>query len=187
MSIWTTKSSGRDRNYIVLQHPLRGVNYYVNGVKFRDGFAVVEKNTKTYKMLRSIPVLRGAKEHELVFLKKLKFITSSSDVRTVYGSDVYEHYMKQLTVHLEEVKVQEEIVKQEAVVEKHIKSNKCAHTNASGELCGVEALESSPSGYCHFHILQDPKLSELGIEVPRFLSKKEKKELKERILKKLEK
>ncbi len=187
MSVWTTKSSGRDRNYIVLQHPLRGVNYFVNGIKFRDGFAVVEKDTKTYKMLKSIPVLRGAKEHPLVFLKKLKFIGSASDIRTVYGSDVYEHYLKQLTAHLEEVKVQEEVIEQQVIVEKHIESNKCSHTNASGDLCGVDALENSPSGYCHFHILQDPKLSELGIEVPRFLSKKEKKDLKDKILKKLEK
>lgn len=185
MSLWTTKSSGKDRDYIVFQHPLRGVNHFINGIKFRDGFAVIERNTKIHSALKQIPMLKGAKEHPLVFLKKLKFISSASDVRTVYGSDVYEQYLKQLTIHLEEVKVQEEIIEQQIIVEKHIEAKKCSHLNNRNELCGVDALEESPSGYCTYHILQDPKLAELGIEVPRFLSKKEKITLKEKILKKL--
>jgi len=95
MSVWTTKALTGDRNYIVIQHTLKGVNHVVNGVKFRDGYAVVEKDSKTYYMLKKVPVLRAAKEYPLIHLKKLKFITRTADIKMVFGQDVYRRFIEE--------------------------------------------------------------------------------------------
>jgi uncharacterized protein (UPF0335 family) len=95
MSVWTTKALDRDRNYIVIKHSLKGVNHIVNGVKFRDSYAVVEKDSKTYFNLKRVPNLKATKEFPLLYLLELPFITKISDIKTVYGQDVYRTFLKQ--------------------------------------------------------------------------------------------
>ncbi len=193
MSVWLTKSSGIDRKYIVLKHTLRGVNYVMNGIKFRNGYAVIEKDSKTYIDLKKIPVLRAAVEFPLIFLRKLSFITRPLDVKLVYGADVYVQYLKQLDSELvkekEIVEINAKIKKAEAEI-KHIEEKNCScRTEVSGNknLCKEKALDQSPSGYCLKHILEEPRLQELGIEVPRFIEKSKKHAFKEEIAAKLKK
>lgn len=182
MSIWTTKSSGRARTYIIIQHKIKGVNYNINGVKFRGGYAVIEKDSKTHAMLKKIPLLKGAKELPLSFLKELPFVTRTVDIRTIFGVEVYEHFLKEYTKKVEQDKVQEK-VENEVI---HVESNKCAfRTQITEELCKFDAHEVSPSKFCHKHILDDPKLLELGIEVPKFMTKKERSAMKEKVIAKL--
>lgn len=192
MSVWLTKSSGRDRDYIVLKHTLRGVNYVMNGVKFRNGYAVVEKNSKVYNDLRKIPVLKAAQEYPLIFLNKLPFITRPLDVKLVYGADVYVQFLKQLDVEVEKnKKLQEEQVQKDKIEQeiKHVEEHKrCSYRTISSneqDLCKEQALEQSPSGYCQRHILHEPKLQELGIDVPRFIPKKDKTAMREKVAKQL--
>jgi len=108
MSVWTTRSLGSDKDYIVLQHPIKGVNNVVNGVTFRQGYAVVEQNSKTYHHLKKIPVLHKVKELPLVSLRKLGFITRTSDVKMVYGQDVYMAFLK-AEEDMKKAKIQEEL------------------------------------------------------------------------------
>ena len=189
MSVWVTKSSGRDREYIVLKHTLRGVNYVINGIKFRNSYAVVEKNSKTYVDLKKIPVLRGSLEFPLTFLKKLTFITRPLDVKLVYGADVYVQYLKQLDVdNIKELELKElnEKLEKEKTDILHIENKKCSHTTVhTNDLCLFDALEESPTGYCLLHILDEPKLVELGIDVPRFIPKKDKQSTKEQVAQQL--
>lgn len=186
MSFWLSKSSGRDCEYIVLRHTLRGANYNVNGVKFRDGYAVVEKGSKVHIGLKKIPVLRAAQEFPLTWLRKLPFITRPLDVRNVYGVDVYVKYLKELETELAQ-EAQTKKVEQEI---KHVEEKNCAHrTEKSGgqDLCKEKALEQSPSGLCLRHILSEPRLQELGIDVPRFIPKKDKWAMKEKVAEELAK
>jgi len=187
MSVWSTRSSGRDVNYILLKHTLKGVNYIINGIKFRDGYAVVEKDSKSYRALKAIPVLKAAKEYPLIMLRQLKFITRPVDVKTVYGADVYLHYLKQLDPQIVKEKV-EEVIEQET---KHIEEHKlCSYRTVASDgkdLCKQKALEQSPAGYCMNHIFDEPKLVELGIEVPKFLTKKEKWPAREKVASQLAK
>lgn len=189
MSVWLTRSSDRDRDYIVLKHTLRGANYSVNGVKFRNGYAVVEKNSKTHKDLKSVPVLRAAEEYPLIFLRKLPFITRPLDVKLVYGADVYSKYLKQLDIEIskeKEFKKEEEQVRKIENEIKHVQDHKlCSHRTVRDELCKEQALDESPSGYCLRHILDEPKLQELGIDVPRFIVKKEKQAMREKVAQQL--
>lgn len=218
MSVWSTRAFEKVRNYIVLQHTLRGVNYVVNGIRFRDSYAVVEKNSKTYNNLKRIPVLRASKEYPLTHLAKLSFITRHQDIKMVYGQDVYVSFLREyekenaeqaalvelqkleeadkiLQKREEELRLKQELSqKAQAAIEtgdvataEAIKAQmpeivKCSHRNDKGELCGKDAYEYSPSGYCGTHLLEDPRLSEFGIsEKPKFMTKDETKEYREEV------
>lgn len=187
MSVWTTKSSGRDREYIVIKHTLRGVNYIINGVRFRDSYAVVEKDSKTHKMLKQIPVLRAAQEYPLTFLRKLKFITRPLDIKNIYGADVYTQYARELDLEISKEKEEEKVTQEiQHVQELNLCSFRTVLSKGK-DLCKEQALEVSPSGYCSKHILLDPLLESVGIEIPKFIPKKEKAIFREKVIKELEK
>lgn len=183
MSVWTTKSLDRDRDYIVLKHSLP-VNTKVMGVKFREGYAVVENQSKIYFQLKQIPLLKTAREYPLTFLKKLPFITRSADVRTIYGQDVYRHYTDQLVKELEMAKIEEK-AKQE---EQHINNGElCTFRNMGhrpDDLCKNHRLKESPSGHCFKHLLHDPKLD---VTIPMAMTPDDKKKLTLKVLRNIEK
>ena len=181
MSTWTTKALSRTRNYIVLKHKLKGVNYTVHGVKFRDGFAVVEKDSKTYNMLKQMPILKNAQELPLTFLQQCKFITRILDIKIVYGQDVYRCFIEQLEKE-QNSKYLEELVQKESA---HLQTGGCSYRFKSNLLCEQQAVENSPSQYCQRHILEDTQLEALGVHVPRYIAKDEKEKIKNKIIRQL--
>ena len=184
MSVWTTKSLDRDRNYIVLQHPLKGVNYTVMGVKFREGYAVVEKGSKTYNTLLKMPIFKGAKEYPLIYLRKLRFIIKASDVNLVYGKDVFNQYNTLLQQELEKEQSEEQI----RLELEHLDNGGCLfRVTSTNKTCAHQAVPNSPSQYCSMHVLLDPKLESVGIIVPKFIARDEKDKIKNKVLKQLEK
>ena len=180
MSYWSARSLGRERDYIVLKHPTKGINTTVSGVKFRDSYAVVEKDSKVYYQLKRMPQLRASREFPLIFLEKLPFVITPIEVKYVYGADVYNHFM---IVRDEELKKRAEIQK-EVSEESHVEElKKCAYrTKVTGELCKYNALDESPSAFCMRHLLEDP---ELGIDIPQYMSKRDRKELAKRVFAKI--
>jgi hypothetical protein len=182
MSVWTTKAQGRAKEYVVLKHNIPNANYIVGGIKFRGGYAVVEKGSKTHHNLLKIPVLKGAKEFPLTFLRKLPFISRTKDVDMVYGKDVFYRF-----IEAEEAeKLAQNTAQKVEEVEQHLASDTiCKATTQTGSLCENELQPESPSGYCLTHLLTDPKLAEMGIEVPKFIPKEEKKKVRERVLRQL--
>jgi hypothetical protein len=182
MSVWTTKALDRERNYIVIKHTLRGINYNVQGIKFRDSYAVVEAGSKTYNELKKIPILKNCVEYPLIHLRKLKFITRTSDVKLIYGQDVYRKYLEVLKKELDKEKAIQVIVEEKVHVEE---SPNCCFRTQDGTLCDMQALSGSPSKYCKRHILLDPKLMEIGYDIPKFMTKKERSELRDKISEKL--
>jgi hypothetical protein len=178
MSVWSTRYLGKERNYIVLKHQLPNVNYTVGQIKFRGGYTVVEKDSKSYFNLKKIPILRHAQEFPLTFLGKLPFITRNNDIKTIFGQDVYVHYTKAIQKEKEQVEAA-----------KHQEGGtKCSFSEtATGKICENDRLTESPSGYCLRHLLLDPKLAELGIEVPKFIPKAEKNDFRYTVINKLKK
>jgi len=181
--VWTTRSLDRKRDYVVIKHKLRDMNGTIAGVKFRGGYAVVEKDSKTYKQIKSLPLIKHEPEFPLLHLRKLPFVTRTLDVKIIYGQDVYRYYLEQLMTVLEEEKLQREA---DAEVQHVVEHKGCAFRSKDGDLCKFNALVNSPSNYCRKHVLYDPKLEELGIKVPKRLTSKEKVEWKDRIIGKLE-
>lgn len=220
MSYWTTRSTNKNTDYIVIRHTLRGVNGKINGIIFRDSYGVVEKNSKAHKMLKRIPQLKNADEKPITFLNKLNFITRSRDIEKVYGKDVYTKYLlavkqeaeqvklakeaqeeeelqqraeqiklkQELEQKLKEAQLPEEVERIEESISEMPQMDKCSFFNkVDNKPCKKDAYEASPSGYCKMHIFHDPKLPEFGIEIPKYLTKSEKKKLRTEIYKKLEK
>jgi len=186
MSVWSTKALADHQNYIVLKHTVPGVNHTINGVKFRSGYAVVSKPSKTYSNLKKLPVLKNAREFPLTYLQKLPFITRPVDVKIVYGIDVYYNYQKAIT----ELEAIESKVQKEEEIKQHLADEtKCQvmTTDPRGDgLCGKPAVENS-GGFCGYHILEAPIVQDLGIEVPTFMTKQERKDLRHKVVEKVKK
>jgi len=91
---YTTKKQGAlDKDYILVKHPLNiGGNYFLMGVKFVNGIAVVERGSKVHKNLLRSPLLKNRKEFGLEWLVKFGFRTK--DVQMVFGKDIYYSYLK---------------------------------------------------------------------------------------------
>lgn len=184
MSFWLNKSTGIERDYIVLKHTVPGVNYIIHGIKFRDSYAVVERDSKVHKQLKLMPMLKQAKELPLIYLRKLSFITKAMDVLTVFGKDVYSHYLVVLDETIAQEK-QDRIVQQQ---EEHVSEGGCTFVlDKTNRYCGKESLECSPSQYCTYHLLEDPILPELGLISKKFMTKQEKKDWRDKVVKFLEK
>ena len=184
MSTWTTKALNRDRKYVVLKHPLKGVNYSVQGVKFRHGFAVVEQDSKVHNMLKKMPILRNAEVLPLSFLTKLPFITRHIDIKIVYGQDVYRIFLQEAAQAQAAI---DAAAKEEAELI-HTLNDGCQYRLKSSNLCQLIAIPNSPSQYCSKHFLDDPKFKELNIIIPtKFMTGKEEEKLREKILEQLAK
>lgn len=181
--VWSTKYLGRHRDYVVIRHQLRDTEGMIGGVKFRQGYCVVEKNSRYYKTIKQLPYLKNSSEMPLHVLKTLPFIFRDKDVEMVFGRDVYIHYMQAMKA-FNEAKQQLEEVK---AVEAHVHDNlHCKYVRENGGLCKNPLIEASPSLYCSSHLLLDPKLPEvIGETIPKYLDSKEKKAWKEKVMKKL--
>lgn len=182
--VWSTKYLGKSRDYVVIKHPLSDVEGFLAGVKFRRGYGVVERNSRYYKDLKKLPNVKNGNEFPLHHLKKLPFITRNRDVETIYGKDVFVHFVEELRA-FEEAQTAKKIEDEQ---QEHLENpNLCKHMTRNGTYCKFEASEFSPSGYCLRHLLQDPKIPELGIKVRQMIPKNEIKSYKEKVLKELKK
>lgn len=176
MSNWLSRKIDRDVHYILLKHTLPGVDYVVSGVKFRGGYAVVEKDSKIYYNLKKIPILSKCQEFPLLFLKKLPFITRAQDVLTIYGKDVYDRYCEVLQA----AQTEEKAAKEQEVEKEHVEADGCQFKDEDGSRCNHTAFKYSPARYCSSHLLKDPALAELGFSKPGRMTREETKEYTEK-------
>jgi hypothetical protein len=178
-----TRSFDRVKNYVVIKHKLSGINGLLCGVKFREGYGVVELNSKLYIQLMSLPLIKGQPTYPLSHLKKLPFVTRSQDIQVIYGVDIYRQYMEQIKPIIE----QEQIEYKEKEEIKHTEVElRCSSTNNRDSLCRRDAVPFSKAGLCKLHILEEPGLAELGIKIPLRMTNTEKFQLRQKVCDKLE-
>lgn len=184
MSYWNTAKKDNDE-YVVIRHKIPKFNGFINGIRFREGYGVVIKNSKIYSQVKKLPLIKGCEEYPLIHLRQLKFIPRDREIETIFGKDVYKHFMSIKTDTIEQ-EVYEE--KQQEIKIHLEESNLCKHKTKADEYCKMEYFPHSPSYYCKRHIIEDPTIEEVtGYKIPKMMSKKEKKDLKNKILNKLEK
>lgn len=172
--MWTTRTFKHKKTYIVIKHKLSDINGMIMGVKFRNGWGVVEKDSKQHVGLKKLPFLKDAPEYPLEILSEQKFCTRYADINTIYGRDVYEAFVLAMNPIQ-----QEEIKKEEDRLETLHKedSHKCAFRKANGDLCERYAFKHSPGGFCDFHIMNDPFVEKLKLHIPKRMSHEERLEI----------
>lgn len=139
--MYYSKKGKSNNNYVVIKHPLRQFgNTSMFGVKFCAGIGVVVKDSKAYFQVTRSPLMKKYKEFPLSYLKTAGFRTM--DVRLVFGSDIYYHYLdtlKIVPVKEEQTKILPEI--QEVLSQDIIEDVKEAQDNITLPETTKEALE----------------------------------------------
>lgn len=171
MSVWTTKALDRSRTYVLIKHKLNDMNGNIHGVKFRAGWAVVEKDSKIYFTLKKLPMIQGGEDYPITLLSKLKFITRTKDILTIFGVDVYNAYMKAMKpIWAEEEKVEHvEVLK------------RCTHSDSRGKLCYNKAHQDSELGLCALHQHEKDHPPKKVERITREMAKEKKIELRNKL------
>lgn len=184
MSYWHVAKK-QSEEYVIIRHKIPKFNGFVSGVRFREGYGVVVKNSKVYGMLKRLPLLKNSEEYPLTHLRQLKFIPRDREIEIIYGKDVYNNYL----VAKQQLEQQETVEQKEEENRIHLEeSDLCKFRTKTGDYCKMEAFEHSPSHYCKRHLLDDELAKEVTkMYVPSLLSKKERKQYRLDLIAKLEK
>lgn len=150
-------SKNVERDYVVVKHQLRGIDTEVLGIRYREGYGVVAKNSKEYYNLKQMRLCVIA-EYPLTFLKTLKCITNDKQVKTIWGNAVYAAYIKEIMKVIEASKKTED----EAIIIEEIEKQQCESMTASGSQCKNDSIEGSI--FCKKHIHFDKRIAAKLIE-----------------------
>jgi hypothetical protein len=84
-----------EKEFIIIKHPLKiEGNIFIQGIRFCEGVAVVQKNSKMHSLCRTVPTL---KKHRVLSLDWLgKFGFGPHEIKIIYGNEVYNAYMRAL-------------------------------------------------------------------------------------------
>lgn len=178
------RGSKSDTKYVLLRHPLKVTgNVWVMGVKFCNGYGIVEKDSKVHKNIARSPLFKKRKEFGLEFLNKAGFRVK--DVLLIWGKDIYYHYLdavglnidltpkagkitEEISKNIEEVKLEDPIEETveiadsgltiEQTIEAHKELGLCIHIKSKGIVCSNKVAKQSKSGfYCFGHIKFESK------------------------------
>ena len=137
--------SGYNHEYIVIKHSLKGVNTDVLGIRYRDGYGVVAKGSKTHVQLKRIK-LAITEEYPITFLENLACVTNDTQIKYIWGKPVYDYYLKQKfkVEHKDEIKVILDDLPQ------------CEGKTAIGEQCKRKSLTGTE--WCKSHLSCHPEI-----------------------------
>jgi hypothetical protein len=148
MSIYYGVKIKKDTEFIVVQHTLRGFEGEIMGLKYRQGYAVVIKNSKTHRDLSKIKPKPNKKEFDITHLENLACVINPRQIQYIWGKAVYDYYkrVKFKTENPTDIRVQLEDMP------------KCVAKTKSGSDCMNKAITHSQ--YCKAHIQLDPRIKE---------------------------
>lgn len=151
------------QEFIVVKHSLPHFENTVIGVRYREGYAVVAKESPEHKNLKKMRPKAVVKELPITFLENLKSVINDKQVEYIWGKIVYQYYLKKKSQQESGIeKVQEGLNKLPT----------CAGETQDGTPCKNKIIKGSE--YCRKHIYLDPRLKEDFEKMP-MLPKKEKK------------
>lgn len=134
-----------NKTYIVVKHQLAGINTEILGVRYRDGFGVVAKDSKAHKRLKQIR-MAVIDEYPITFLPKVKSVINSSQIKAIWGQDVYRCFLQS----------QSKKESQPEKLQKSVETPRCSGKKKDGNQCGSMSLKDFK--HCRAHIEQDEKL-----------------------------
>ena len=158
------------REYIVVKHQLSGITTEILGIRYIDGFGVVAKDSKEHKRLKQIR-MAVVDEYPITFLKNVKAVINKTQIKVIWGSDVYRCFLKHETAQESKPETLKNI----------IETPICHGKKADGAKCGSMSLKDFT--HCRAHIEQDPKLHPFIKDMKKMPVKEKRKFITEAIQK----
>lgn len=162
------KSSNRE--YIVVKHQLSGISTEVMGIRYIDGFGVVAKDSKEHKRLKQVR-MAIIDEYPITFLTRVKAVINKSQIKVIWGSDVYRCFLQ----HEKKNEAKPESLKEA------VEQPRCAGAKANGSQCNSASLRDFK--HCRSHIEQDEKLQPYIKDMKMMPTKEKRKFITEAIQK----
>lgn len=136
----------KDTEFIVVQHTFKGFEGEILGVKYRQGYAVVVKDSKTHKDLNKIRPRPIKAEFKITHLDNVSCVINPRQIQYIWGKAVYDYYkaVKFKTENPTDIRVQLE------------KLPTCSAKTATGSDCKNKVIEGSD--YCKAHIQFDERI-----------------------------
>jgi hypothetical protein len=159
----------RNLEFVVIKHKLKGLETELLGIRYREGYAVIAKNTKVYHELKKIRNAIDA-EFPITHLGKLACVINDKQIQYIWGKAVYDYYLKKKF----EVQNTPEIVKKLA------EAPECEHIKEDGQKCLSKAIKGA--SLCIHHIRFDERVKDDFEKMP-VMPKKEKKALIQKLIK----
>jgi len=175
MSRYYAKSD-QAREFIVVKHKLPKIETTVMGVRYREGYAVVEKNSKVYKSLKTMK-MAITKEFPITYLDTLGCVVNSRQIQYIWGKEIYNYFLTQ--------KLNTESKEPQALKEAREKIPYCEFTKPDGNQCKSKSLKVSD--YCKAHLKADERLAEDFANMPKYMEKADRKKYIDNLVQKLEK
>ena len=138
----------KNAEFIVIQHAIRGFEGELLGVKYRQGYAVVVKGSKTHKDLNKIKPRPVKAEFNITHLDNLECVINPRQIQYIWGKAVYDYYkkVKFKTDNPTDIRVQLE------------NSPTCKASKKDGSACMNKAIKHSE--FCKSHIQFDPRIKD---------------------------
>ena len=150
--------------FVVVKHSLRGFEGELNGIKYREGYAVVVKNSKSYRDLKKFKPTPVQSEFDILKLEDLKCVINTRQIQYIWGRAVYDFYLSRKFKADNPTDIRVQLEKRES----------CKAKTKSGTDCKNKTLEGSE--YCKSHIQFDPRIKE-DCEKMGIMPVKEKKKV----------
>lgn len=154
-------SKNIEREYIVVKHQLRGVDIEILGVRYREGYAVVAKDSKEYTRLCQIKLAVTA-EYPLIKLRTLKCITNNAQVKTIWGQHIYKAYLKAIKANRDDLLELSKTTKAPIEV-LELNTAQCSQATKAGDQCKNNSIDGSH--FCKKHIHFDARIAAKIIEI----------------------
>jgi hypothetical protein len=136
------------REYIVVKHQLSGINTEVLGIRYVDGFGVVARGSKEHLRLKQVR-MAIIDEFPITFLTKVKSVINISQIKVLWGSDVYRYFLQQEAA--KEAKPES--------IQNAVETPFCCAIKADGSPCRTASLRDFK--HCRAHIEKDEKIKPL--------------------------
>jgi hypothetical protein len=159
----------RHLEFVVVKHKLKGLETEILGVKYREGYAVVAKDTKTYQQLKKIRNAIDA-EYPITHLENLSCVINDKQVRYIWGQAVFDYYIKK----------KHEVENMTDLQKGFSEAPECTHIKEDETKCLAKAMKNAD--YCIHHIKFDERVREDFESLP-MMPKAEKKKLIKKIIK----
>lgn len=138
----------KDHEFIVVKHSLPGYEGEIHGVKYRQGYAVVIKNSRVYRDLKKIRPFAIKEEHDICKLADIKCVINERQIQYIWGKAVYDYY--------KQVKFKTDNPSDIRTIMENKES--CAALTAKGTPCQNKVVDGST--YCIKHIQLDERIKE---------------------------